>query len=91
MDMCPNIEWRKRTAKKSDLGDVPRISQAPESNVLVVDAGSMLRVEEESHSTRVSAKADVAIAIAITMADGVMESRRSTAINERAGLVGRCA
>jgi tellurite resistance protein len=50
----------------------------------------MLRIEEEGHSTRVAAKADmtVAAAIAVATAEGIMESRRGTAIDERAGLVG---
>lgn len=86
-----DIKGRRLTAKKSDLGDVPRISQASDSNVLIIDTGRVLRVEEKRHGTRVSAKADmtIAIPISIAMAKSVMKSRRGTAVDERAGLVGR--
>lgn len=86
---APKHGGRKRTAEKSDLSDVPRISQAPDGNVLVVDARGMLRVEEESHSARVSAESGMAIAISIATAGGIV-SRRGTAVDERAGLVGCC-
>lgn len=82
-----DAKGRKLTAEKSDLGDVPRISQASDSNILIIDTGCVLRVEEKRHGTRVSAKADMTISI--TMAKSIMESRRGTAVDERAGLVGR--
>ena len=86
-----DVKGRKLTAKKSDLGDVPRISQASDSNILIIDTGCVLRVEEKRHGTRVSAKADmtIAISISISMAKSIMESRRGTAVDERASLVGR--
>jgi hypothetical protein len=63
---------------------MPGISQTPDGDVVVVDTGSMLRVEEKGHCARVSAEADVAVAIAAC----VTASRRGTAIDERAVLVG---
>ena len=79
-------EKRKHTAEKSDLGDVPGVSQTPYGNVAVIDTGCMFRVEEERHCARVPAETDMAVAIAMT--EGVIESRRGTAIEERAVLVG---
>jgi hypothetical protein len=64
---------------------VPGISQTPDGDVVIVDTGSMLRVEKKSHCARVSAEADVAVAVA--MAACVTASRRGTAIDERAILV----
>jgi hypothetical protein len=84
--MRPSLQKRKHTAEKGDLDDVPGVSQTPYGNVAVIGAGCMLRVEEERHGARVSAETDMAVAIAMT--EGVIESRRATAIEERAILVG---
>lgn len=64
---------------------MPGISQTPDGDVVVVDTGSVLRVEEKGHCARVSAEANVAVAIAIAAC--VTASRRGTAIDERAVLV----
>lgn len=80
----------KRTAQQGDLCDVPDIGEGSQSDVFIVEAGSVFRVEEEHQCAGALANVQVAVAIAIgvDVAEGVLKTRRSLTVKKRRSLVG---